>query len=410
MFKNAYIIIVLIYLTRQMLVSEFLSQKILIGTSGWDYGDWIGPFYISDEKKLSTYSQVFKTVEIDSTFYSFPSPNFIRGLSRTVPKDFKFSAKLPKEITHKKLLDIKKGSLEDLNKFLHILTPLENEDKLGALLIQMPPKGKLEIYENFKSFISNIDVERYDFVAEFRDKSWLDEEVFKLLRTYNVSFCIVDEPLLPPVFEVTGRIAYVRWHGRGSRPWYYYEYREEELIEWIPRLKKIIANVDILYGYFNNHFRGFAPKNALQMLNLMGLANSKQVEALNRVLDYFGKEFIRHIKDRGPYIVSEGNLNTMLLLFIDKKRIERAIEDRDKVKILESGREIIRGTIKEYNFEINLKDKVILHDCEDWKKRASTKQFCKHIGSVFLHLAKEVSVNLLKEIILDIDDWKFQVS
>ncbi|MCX8189163.1 MAG: DUF72 domain-containing protein [Nitrososphaeria archaeon] len=392
-----------------MFLIESLGQKILIGTSGWDYEDWVGPFYNSNEKKLLVYSQIFKTVEIDSTFYSFPTPNFIKGISRTVPKDFKFSVKLPKDITHKKLLDVKKGALDDLNRFLHVLIPLENEDKLGALLIQMPPKGKHEIFENFKDFISNIDVERYDFVAEFRDKSWLDDEVLKLLSKYKVAFCIVDEPLLPPLLEITGRVAYVRWHGRGNRPWYYYEYREEELIEWIPRLEQVANNVEVLYGYFNNHFRGFAPKNALQMLKLLGIANSIQKERLQKVVDYFEKEFVRYIKARGPDIISKGDFSLMLSLFIDKKRLERANEDKDKVKIFEIGNEIIRGTVKDYKIEISLSDKSISHDCEDWRKRASAKQFCKHIGSIFLYLPKEVSFNLLNDIIKNIDEWNFKV-
>ncbi len=382
----------------------------MLGTSGWDYEDWVGPFYVSNERKLSLYSQVFKTVEIDSTFYSFPTPNFIRGISRIVPKDFKFSVKLPKEITHKKLLDVKEGALDDLNRFLHILSPLEEDGKLGALLIQMPPKEKYLMFKNFKEFISDIDVERYDFVAEFRDKSWLDDEVLKLLRAYKVSFCVVDEPLLPPLLEVTGRIAYVRWHGRGNRPWYYYEYREEELVEWVPRLVKLVQDVEVLYGYFNNHFRGYAPKNALQMLKLLGIANTSQEEVLKQVLGYFDKQFVNHIKERGSDVLSKDDLNLMLSLFIDKRRLERAIEDIDKVRVTEIGCEIICGTVKEYVFEISLKEKRIFHDCEDWKKRASAKQFCKHIGSVLLYLSKEISINILKDIIRNIDDWTFQTS
>lgn len=385
-----------------------LEEKILIGTSGWDYEDWVGPFYGLSEKRFSTYSRVFRTVEIDSTFYSFPSPSLIRGLSRTAPKGFKFSAKLPRDITHKRLLDVKAGVLDDLNSFLNLLAPLEEEGKLGALLIQMPPKGKQEMFENFRAFLENLDVERYDFVAEFREESWLDEEVFKLLRERRVAYCIVDEPLLPPTLEVTGRVAYVRWHGRGSRPWYYYEYREEELLEWVPRLQKLSSKVETLYGYFNNHFRGYAPKNALQMLKLMGLADRRQEEALERILNYFGSEFIRVVKEKGPELCSRGDLEAMLSLFLDGRRMERALEDRDKVKVLESGGSTLKGTVKEYDFEINLKDRVILHGCEDWRKRLSTKQFCKHIGSVFLHIPRDSSTRILKDIIENIEEWSFQ--
>ncbi|MGB9727231.1 MAG: DUF72 domain-containing protein [Nitrososphaeria archaeon] len=384
-----------------------LKEKILLGTSGWDYEDWVGPFYSSSEKKFSTYTQIFRTVEVDSTFYSFPSSNFIRGLSRTVPKGFKFSAKLPKDITHKKLLDAKKGALDDLSRFLEILAPLENEDKLGALLIQMPPKAKDELFENFSKFLGSLDVERYDFVVEFRDESWLSEEIFKMLKEYNIAYCIVDEPLLPPVIEVTGRIAYVRWHGRGSRPWYYYEYREDELREWVPRLNKIASEVEILYGYFNNHFRGYAPKNALQMLKLLGSIDNMQERVLNQILDYFDKEYIRIIKEKGDETILTGDINAMLSLFIDKKRLERALEEKDNVKIIESENNILAGTVKDYSFKINLVERTIIHDCEDWRKRLSTKQFCKHIGGVFLYLSKDDAANILKDIITNIDKWKF---
>jgi len=132
-------------------------MRILIGTSGWNYKEWVGPFYDDYEKQFSYYSEVFQTVEIDSTFYSFPSLSFMNGLSRVAPKDFKFSMKIPKDITHKELLDIKKGALEDLSKFLRLIQPLKESGKLGALLMQLPPKGKGELLENFTSFISNLD-------------------------------------------------------------------------------------------------------------------------------------------------------------------------------------------------------------------------------------------------------------
>ncbi|MBC7092244.1 MAG: DUF72 domain-containing protein, partial [Nitrososphaeria archaeon] len=272
----------------------------------------------------------------------------------------------------------------------------------------MPPKTREELSENFSRFLEVLDVERYDFVAEFRDESWLNEEIFRLLRKYNVAYCIVDEPLLPPVIEVTGRVAYVRWHGRGSRPWYYYEYREDELKEWVPRLNKIASKVEILYGYFNNHFRGYAPKNALQMLKLLNSINSRQKQALNQILEYFDKEFIRIIKEKGHETILAGDLNAMLSLFMDKRRLERALEEKDNVKIIVHENNILAGAVKDYSFKINLIDKTIIHDCEDWRKRLSTKQFCKHIGGVFLYLAKDDATSILKDIITNIDEWKFQ--
>lgn len=382
-------------------------MKILIGTSGWNYKEWIGPFYDDYEKQFSYYSEVFQTAEIDSTFYSFPSFSFMNGLSRVAPKDFKFSMKIPKEISHKKLLDTRKGALEDLNKFLKLIQPLKESEKLGALLIQLPPKGKGELLENFTSFVRNLDTSKYDFVVEFREKSWIQEETFKILRSYRIGYCIVDEPLLPPLLEVTSNLVYIRWHGRGERPWYYYEYREDELKEWKEKIDSIKDKAEVLYGYFNNHFRGYAPKNALQMLKILGVANDKQERALNKILRYFENTAIEEVRKKGLNALGSGHINSMILVFVDEKRFERAKEEKSSVEILEMNENKIRGKVKEYDFEIRVDEKRIVHSCEDWKKRASTKQFCKHIASVFMCIPEETSKKILEEIITSLDEWSF---
>lgn len=382
-------------------------MKILIGTSGWNYKEWVGPFYDDYEKQFSYYSEVFQTAEIDSTFYSFPSLSFISGLSKVAPKDFKFSMKIPKDISHKKLLDIRKGALEDLEKFLKLIQPLKENGKLGALLIQLPPKSRGELLENFTNFISNLDTSKYDFVVEFREKSWIQEETFKILRSYNIGYCIVDEPLLPPVLEVTSNLAYLRWHGRGRRPWYYYEYREDELKEWKEKIGSIKA--EVLYGYFNNHFRGYAPKNALQMLRILGIANERQERALNKILNYFENTATEETKKKGLKALSSGKVHDMVLAFVDKKRFERAEEEKSSVEILEMNENKIKGKVKEYDFEIRIDEKKIIHNCEDWKKRVNSKQFCKHIASVFLYMPEETSKMVLRRVITELDRWVFEI-
>lgn len=381
---------------------------MFIGTSGWNYKEWVGPFYDSYEKQFTYYSDVFQTAEIDSTFYAFPSFSFIKGLSNVAPKDFKFSMKIPRVISHKKLLDPKKGALEDLDKFLKLIQPLKENKKLGALLIQLPPKRKEELLENLTKFTSNLDTSKYDFVVEFRERSWIEKETFELLRAHSLGYCVVDEPLLPPILEVTSNLAYIRWHGRGGRPWYYYEYKEEELREWKERIENIKSKAEVLYGYFNNHFRGYAPKNALQMLKILGMANNKQEKALSKVLKYFESTAIEEVKNKGLGALTTGDLNTMILVFVDKKRFERAKEEKSDVKILEMDENVVKGKVKEYGFEIRKDKKEMTHYCEDWKKRVGTKQFCKHIASVFLCMPEETSKEILKEIITKLDEWKFR--
>ena len=121
-------------------------NNILLGTSGWSYRDWIGPFYKKKEKSmLKAHSKVFKTVEIDSTFYAYPSKGTVMGWVKYSPEDFVFVAKLPKLITHEKMLDLEEGIEEDLNRFCDLIRPILLNGKLGCLLIQLPPKYKFHL-------------------------------------------------------------------------------------------------------------------------------------------------------------------------------------------------------------------------------------------------------------------------
>lgn len=257
----------------------------MLGTSGWSYKDWEGVFYTEGEKKkLTFYSRYFSTVEIDSTFYAYPTKGMPLGAARNTPPGFVFSAKLPKLITHTKVLDIEQGVKEDLFRFLHLMKPLMDEGKLGPLLIQLPPsftysKG----LKNLKGFLKALPTD-VRFAAEFRNKSWLGKgDAIDLLRDHNVAITTVDEPLLPPDTTTTADFAFLRWHGHGQRPWYNYRYRQGELRGWTERVKTIASKTKRVYGYFNNHFRGYAIENSLQMMEILGSANKEQRKMLDQV-------------------------------------------------------------------------------------------------------------------------------
>lgn len=113
--------------------------------------------------------------------------------------------------------------------------------------------------------------------------SWLRNETWDLLRKYKVAYTIVDEPLLPPEIHITSSIAYFRWHGKGEKPWFNYRYSKEELDPWIPRVEATSGKVKKVYGYFNNHFHGYAPENCLQVLEMLGMLETRQQEAMERV-------------------------------------------------------------------------------------------------------------------------------
>ena len=252
---------------------------IRVGTSGWSYKEWEGVFYPKAEKnKLSYYSKYFDTVEIDSTFYAYPKRAMIQGCARSTPENFVFSAKLPKLITHDKKLDVDKGVGQDVYRFLNDMKPLMNAKKLGPLLIQLPPSFT---YENgLGKLIRFFEVLPTDvqFAIEFRDQSWLRYETWDLLKKCNIANTIVDEPLLPPDTVVTADFSFIRFHGRGSAPWYNYRYSDQEIKLWVPKVKEVEAAVKHSYTYYNNHFRGNAPENALKLLKELGQATPKQVE------------------------------------------------------------------------------------------------------------------------------------
>ena len=169
-------------------------DNVLLGTSGWSYKEWIGPFYSKEDKSLlRTYTKVFKTVEIDSTFYRYPTKGAVMGWAKYSPEGFVFTAKLPQLITHEKLLDLGQGVEEDLQKFLELMEPLWLGGKLGCLLIQLPPKFDYrpkELEDFFKILPTHVK-----FAIEFRNRAWMRPETWPLLTKYNVAYVIVDEPL-----------------------------------------------------------------------------------------------------------------------------------------------------------------------------------------------------------------------
>ena len=106
--------------------------------------------------------------------------------------------------------------------------------------------------------------------------------MWSLLRDKNVANVIVDEPLLPPDTVVTADFAFVRWHGHGSRPWYNYRYSDRELDGWVPKVREVASRVKQTFGYFNNHFKGFAVENSLKMMEKLGISTLQQQEVRER--------------------------------------------------------------------------------------------------------------------------------
>jgi uncharacterized protein YecE (DUF72 family) len=256
------------------------ESKILLGTSGWSYKEWEGNFYQKGEKrKLRAYANVFKTAEIDSTFYRIPPKGTVMGWLRYSPSDFVFTAKMPKSITHEKKLGLKGAFKEDLDKFLESMRILQLGGKLACILIQLPPKYEFNP-DNLELFLKQLDP-IFKYAVEFRNVSWMREETWKLLKLYDAAYVSVDEPLLPPDMHLTADFAYFRWHGRGKKPWFDYRYRSDELDPWVPKVQAAAVKVKRVVGYFNNHFHGYAPENCLYLIEKLGLLSDAQKRAKN---------------------------------------------------------------------------------------------------------------------------------
>ena len=257
------------------------SLPIRLGCAGWSYKEWIGPLYDPDKSMLQQYSAVFDTVEIDSSFYKFPDKGTILGMARYTPRGFVFSAKMNKKFTHELRLKLDERTQSDLDSFCELLDPVLAQDKMACILIQLPPSLKRNdrLLEGFLAALPR----RYSYSVEFRHPSWLDPSTYAILGKYNVAYCVVDEPLLPPEVHVTSDLGYIRWHGRGERLWYDYRYTTSQLTDWLPKIEEVCANTKQTIGIFNNHFRGHAPENCIQMMKILGIAEERHEIALKRI-------------------------------------------------------------------------------------------------------------------------------
>lgn len=233
------------------------ETSINIGTSGWVYKHWQGVFYpdnLVGKDYLKYYSQYFSTVEVNNTFYHLISIDAVKNWVKSVPKDFIFSVKASRYITHmKKLKEPEKTTLN----FFESIKPFE--DKIGPILFQLPPKFAYN-KERFEDFFKALPKD-YKYAFEFRDKSWFNEETYEILRKNNSAFCIYNLGSFQTPKEVTADFVYIRLHGNyglGSG-----KYTDEQLEEFSRDISHFKSQGKDVFVYFNNDEAGFAIQNAL---------------------------------------------------------------------------------------------------------------------------------------------------
>jgi len=236
-----------------------MGAKYYIGTSGWVYPHWRDVFYppkLPQSKWLEFYTGYFSTVELNNSFYRLPSEQAFSNWRATSPEGFRYAVKVSRFITHIKRL---KDVAEPIETFLQRARHLN--EKLGPLLYQLPPNMHRND-ERLESFLPLLP-KGLRHVIEFRHQSWLDEEVFDILRRHNIGFCVFDMPGLPCPLLATADFAYIRFHG--STGLYFSCYSDEELEEWARSISVLAKDLDTVYIYFNNDAEGFAIKNAQTM-------------------------------------------------------------------------------------------------------------------------------------------------
>jgi uncharacterized protein YecE (DUF72 family) len=383
--------------------------KIILGTSGWSYPEWVGVFYPSSkDSKLGYYARIFSTAEIDSTFYAFPTEGMVLGWQRYSPKDFVFNAKLPQSITHEKLKDLGSPIERDLDRFTDLMQPLNTTGKLGCLLIQLPPKYKYDL-NHLESFLSLLP-KGYRYAIEFRNKSWMRSDTWQTLSRYNIAYTIVDEPLLPPEIHTTADFAYLRWHGRSQRPWYDYEYNRNELEEWVPKVRGLEAVVKTTYGYFNNHFHGYAVENALEILSMLGKLTPAQEEALERAKKHLHQDN-EQIVNLGEW--TRGGDKRLLLVetltgLMGEARLARAYTIPDnEVHVELATKTRIVAKVRDYNVLMDDRTRTITHDCADFSKSITSPRLCKHIGKLLLTIPEDTGYDWAMSLQSDLGKWRF---
>jgi uncharacterized protein YecE (DUF72 family) len=240
-------------------------SALWIGTSGWTYDGWRGPFYPEHVPKkdwLRWYATQFGTTEINGSFYRTPSLEAVGAWREQTPEGFLFAWKASKFITHwKRLTEKCKSSLELMETRLKVLGP-----KLGPVLFQLPGRFKAD-RQRLASFLKLLS-KRRRYAFEFRDESWYQPKIFALLRDHNIALCLSDHRDAPAPWEVTAEHVYVRGHGPTGE--YKDRYSQKTMETWAQTIAGWRRRGLTVCCYFDNDQKSAAPKDARRLLELTG--------------------------------------------------------------------------------------------------------------------------------------------
>ena len=236
-----------------------LYAQVHVGTSGWSYAHWKGPFYpqhLTASRMLEYYAQRFHCVEINNSFYRLPEEQTLRRWYDCTPDDFCFTVKASRYITHMKKLG---EPLKTVPVLLDRVSALG--DKLGPILFQLPPRWQFN-GARLSEFLDTLSQDfRYAF--EFRDHSWLNEYTFELLSRHAAAFCIYELDGFISPKQITADFIYVRLHGPDGA--YQGKYDERTLAGWADAFSTWARDGQAVYCFFDNDQHGYAVQDALHL-------------------------------------------------------------------------------------------------------------------------------------------------
>lgn len=238
--------------------------RVLIGTSGWHYASWRGPFFPGDlplKEQLRYYAGQFDTTELNGVFYRTPTPEAVEAWREQTGRDFVFAWKASKFITHwKRLSDRSVNSLELLEDRISLL-----RGKVGPILFQLPPQFEADA-DRLAAFFKLLSRKRrYSF--EFRHPSWYQPRILRMLADQNISLCLSDHHDAPALWKRTADFVYVRGHGPSGR--YHGHYSRPALTQWARRIKSWKRQGCDVYVYFDNDQKSAAPADAQALKALL---------------------------------------------------------------------------------------------------------------------------------------------
>jgi uncharacterized protein YecE (DUF72 family) len=252
-------------------MSDMPFGRLLLGTQGFAFDDWVGPFYPPGTPKrsyLEEYARQLPCVEIDSSFYGTPRATTVKGWFERTPDQFRFAAKFPRLITHDKKLQ---GAEPEAHAFVATMQNLG--DKLGVLILQFAYDFTPEHFEGLEAFLDTLPG-GLRYAVEVRNRKWLTPEFSQMLTARNTALVLQDLHYMPRLDWITADFTVIRWLGRRKDISRFDEIqidRSSNLEWWAEHVQRFLQSGVDVYGFFNNHFAGHSPASVRQFAEMLNV-------------------------------------------------------------------------------------------------------------------------------------------